>query len=63
MASVRAYGQSNPLDAYKREGFEMFETMINGIKEVVVNESLLQCQKGTALERKSVAKNMNAAAM
>jgi len=30
---LRAYGQHNPIDAYKQEGFEMFDTMINRIRE------------------------------
>ncbi|MBR1883435.1 MAG: preprotein translocase subunit SecA [Clostridia bacterium] len=29
---LRAYGQTNPLDAYKRESFDMFEEMIGSIK-------------------------------
>ena len=33
---LRAYAQVNPVDEYKKEGFEMFEAMINGIKEEVV---------------------------
>ena len=27
---LRAYGQKRPLDEYKREGFEMFQTMLEG---------------------------------
>ncbi|MDR0839595.1 MAG: preprotein translocase subunit SecA, partial [Oscillospiraceae bacterium] len=33
---LRAYGQENPVDAYKHDGFDMFEQMIEGIKEEVV---------------------------
>ena len=29
---LRAYGQTNPIDAYKRESFDMFEEMIDSIK-------------------------------
>ena len=29
---LRAYGQTNPIDAYKRESFDMFEDMIDSIK-------------------------------
>ncbi len=29
---LRAYGQTNPLDAYKNESFDMFEEMTNAIK-------------------------------
>ena len=33
---LRAYGQINPVDEYKREGYDMFEAMIGGIKDEVV---------------------------
>ncbi len=32
---LRGYGNIKPVDAYKQEGFDMFEAMINGIKEEV----------------------------
>ncbi len=58
---LRAYGQINPVDEYKREGFDMFEAMINGIKEEVVRRVFIaRVKKEQALERKSVAKNQNA---
>lgn len=60
---LRAYGQVNPVDEYKREGFEMFEAMINGIKEEVVRRMfVVRVQKDRGLERKSVAKNTRAGA-
>ena len=34
---LRGYGQKNPLDEYKREGFEMFQGMIERVKEQMVN--------------------------
>ncbi|MFI3228114.1 MAG: preprotein translocase subunit SecA [Clostridia bacterium] len=34
--SLRAYGQHDPVLEYKREGFDMFENMINEIREEVV---------------------------
>ncbi len=34
---LRGYGQKNPLDEYKREGFEMFLEMIDRVKEKTVN--------------------------
>ena len=60
---LRAYGQSNPVDEYKREGFEMFEAMVNGIKEEVVRRLfIVRVKKEQALERKSVSKtNVNQA--
>ncbi len=30
---LRAYGQKNPLDEYKREAFEMFETMLDSVRD------------------------------
>ncbi len=58
---LRAYGQINPVDEYKREGYDMFEAMINGIKEEVVRRVFIaRVKKEQTLERKSVAKNQNA---
>jgi preprotein translocase subunit SecA len=58
---LRAYGQINPVDEYKREGYEMFEAMIGGIKDEVVRRLFIaRVKKEQALERKSVAKNQNA---
>ena len=58
---LRAYGQVNPVDEYKREGFDMFEAMIGGIKEEVVRRLFIaRVKKDQSLERKSVAKNQNA---
>lgn len=30
---LRAYGQKNPLDEYKREAFEMFESMLDAVRD------------------------------
>jgi preprotein translocase subunit SecA len=58
---LRAYGQINPVDEYKREGYDMFEAMIGGIKEEVVRRLFIaRVKKEQTLERKSVAKNQNA---
>jgi preprotein translocase subunit SecA len=58
---LRAYGQINPVDEYKREGYDMFEAMIGGIKEEVVRRLYIaRVKKEQTLERKSVAKNQNA---
>jgi len=54
---LRAYGNSKPIDAYKVEGFDMFEEMINGIRtEVVRRIFTVQVKKEQPLERKSVVK-------
>ncbi len=58
---LRAYGQINPVDEYKREGYDMFEAMIGGIKEEVVRRLFIaRVKKEQSLERKSVARNLNA---
>jgi len=55
---LRAYGNDKPIDAYKKEGFEMFDAMINGIKEEVARRlfavELRRPEEG--LERRRVAK-------
>jgi len=40
---LRGYGQKNPLDEYKREGFELFMSMIETVKEQTVG-TLLRVQ-------------------
>jgi preprotein translocase subunit SecA len=58
---LRAYGQVNPVDEYKREGYDMFEAMINGIKDEVVRRIFIaRIKKEQSLQRKSVSKNANA---
>ncbi|MBR4703837.1 MAG: preprotein translocase subunit SecA [Oscillospiraceae bacterium] len=37
---LRGYGNTKPIDAYKQEGFEMFDAMINGIKSEVTRKIL-----------------------
>ena len=37
---LRGYGNTKPIDAYKQEGFEMFDAMINGIKAEVCRRIL-----------------------
>jgi preprotein translocase subunit SecA len=34
---LRGYGQKNPLDEYKKEGFDMFNTMIERVREKTVS--------------------------
>jgi preprotein translocase subunit SecA len=54
---LRAYGQINPLDEYKREGFDMYETMVNGIKDEVVRRLfIVEVKKEQRIERKKVSK-------
>ena len=35
---LRGYGATKPIDAYKQEGFEMFEAMVQGIREETVRQ-------------------------
>ena len=61
--SLRAYAQINPVDEYKRESFDMFEAMINGIKEEVTRRIfLVNVKKENPLERKSVSRTVSTAA-
>ena len=58
---LRAYGQVNPVDEYKREGFEMFEAMVAGIREEVVRRIFIaRVRSDQSLQRRSVVKNANA---
>jgi len=60
---LRAYAQTNPVDEYKREGFDMFEEMIGGIKEEVVRRLFtVRIRKDESLERRGVARNFMASA-
>ena len=55
---LRGYGNVKPVDAYKQEGFDMFEKMIAGIRQEVVRRIYLaRVRKDQGVERKSVAKN------
>ena len=55
---LRGYGNVKPVDAYKQEGFDMFEKMISGIREEVVRRIYtVRVRKEEGIERKSVAKN------
>ncbi len=58
---LRAYGNVKPVDAYKQEGFEMFEAMIRGIREEVVRRLFtVQVRREQTIERKAAAKaNVN----
>ena len=55
---LRGYGNIKPIDAYKQEGFDMFEAMINGIREETVRRIYtVQVRKTQPIQRKAVAKN------
>ena len=51
---LRGYGNIKPIDAYKKEGFDMFEAMISGIRsEVVRRIYTVRVRKEERVERKS----------
>ena len=55
---LRGYGNVKPIDAYKQEGFDMFEAMVHGIREETVRRLFtVQIRREAPIERKAVAKN------
>ena len=55
---LRGYGAVKPIDAYKQEGFDMFEAMVRGIREETVRRLFtVQVRRERPIERKAVAKN------
>ena len=54
---LRAYGQSDPVVEYKREGFDMFEQMINAIQEETLRRLFtVRLKTNEELRRERVAK-------
>ncbi len=55
---LRGYANVKPIDAYKQEGFDMFEKMIAGIREEVVRRIYtVRVRREEDMQRRSVAKN------
>ena len=55
---LRGYGAVKPIDAYKQESFDMFEAMVQGIREETVRRLYtVQVRREAPIERKAVAKN------
>ncbi len=59
--NLRAIGQEDPVIAYKREGFDMFDQMITEIQETTINTLMtLNIQRDhEKVQRKSVVKTTN----
>ncbi len=57
---LRAYGQKNPIEQYRIEGFDMFDEMINDIKLDVV-KILMNVEKAENLKREAQVQITNAA--
>ncbi len=60
---LRAYAQVNPVDEYKREGGEMFDAMVAGIREEVVRRVFtVRVRREAPIERRSVSRTVSTAA-
>ena len=60
---LRAYGQHDPVVAYKEEGFQMFEAMVEAIREETIRRLLLvQLRPQQEIKRQKVAKETGTAA-
>ena len=60
---LRAYGQHDPVIAYKEEGYQMFEAMINAIREETVRRLfLVQLRPQQEVKRQKVAKETGTSA-
>ena len=56
---LRAYAQTNPVDAYKKESLEMFEEMIDAMKEETVRRLYsVRLRKNEEVKRERVASGM-----
>ena len=54
---LRAYGQHDPVIAYKEEGYQMFEAMVNAIREETIRRLfLVQVRPAAEIKREKVAK-------
>ncbi len=59
--TLRAYGNTDPVVAYKNEGYDMFEAMISDIREETVRMLLsFRLTNGEELQRRQVAKETSA---
>jgi len=58
---LRAYGQHDPVIAYKEEGFDMFEAMIRAIREETIRRVfIVQLRPQQEIRRQKVAKEISA---
>ena len=57
---LRAYGQHDPVIAYKEEGYEMFQAMITAIREETIRRLfLVQLKPAQEVKRQKVAKEIS----
>ena len=60
---LRAYGQHDPVIAYKEEGYEMFQAMITAIREETVRRLFLaELRTSQPVKRQKVAKETGTSA-
>ena len=60
---LRAYGQHDPVIAYKEEGYQLFESMVNAIREETIRRMfLVQLRTNQEVKREKVAKETGTAA-
>ena len=60
---LRAYGQHDPVVAYKEEGYEMFQAMVQAIREETIRRMfLVQLRPAQEVKRERVAKETGTAA-
>ena len=60
---LRAYGQHDPVVAYKEEGYQMFEAMVQAIREETIRRMfLVQLRTNQEVKREKVAKETGTAA-
>ena len=58
---LRAYGQHDPVIAYKEEGYELFQAMINAIREETIRRLfMVQLRPSQEVKREKVAKEIRA---
>ena len=58
---LRAYGQHDPVIAYKEEGYELFQAMINAIREETIRRLFtVQLRPTQEVKREKVAKEIQA---
>jgi len=53
---LRAYGQADPVIAYKKEGFDMFEDMVAAIQAETVRRIFTVRVQANSIQRERVAK-------
>ena len=60
---LRAYGQHDPVVAYKEEGYQMFQAMVEAIKDETIRRMfLVQLRTNQEVKREKVAKETGTAA-